>query len=158
MLEGRAANQFGRNLWNISPGKCKFLNLREGKSMHQDRWGTNWLQSIFAAKFLGGISADNNSNTSQQSILRVSHILGCTNRSVASRLREVILALCLVFCETLPGRLCPVLDSPVQDGYWDTRVRLLEHQVDGAQVIQEEADRTGFVQPEDENKGVIKLF
>lgn len=54
MLEGRAANQFGRNLWNVSPGKCKFLNLGVHESMSQDRWGTNWPQSIFAVKFLGG--------------------------------------------------------------------------------------------------------
>lgn len=31
-------------------------------------------------------------------------------------------------------------------------MRLLEHEVAEAQDIQAEADRTGFVQPEDENK------
>lgn len=67
--------------------------------MQQDRWATNWLQSSFAEKFLG-VPSDN-CNMSQQSILKVSHILSCTSKSVASRLREVILAFCLVLV-----RLC----------------------------------------------------
>ena len=93
---------------------------------------------------------------SQQCILKVNCILGCTSKSVASRLREVILACPLLgTCETLPGGLCPVLDSLVQDGREQSGMSLLEHQVARAQDIQGEADRTGFVQPEDENKGGI---
>lgn len=62
--------------------------------MQQDRRDTSWLQSSFAEKFLG-VPADNNSNVSQQSILKVGRILGCTSKIVASRLREGILARCL---------------------------------------------------------------
>jgi len=44
---------------------------------------------------------------------KTNHILGCIKRSMASRAREVILA--LLSGVTLPGVLCPALEPSAQE-------------------------------------------
>lgn len=100
-------------------------------------------------------SRPKSSNASQQRILKVNTILGSTSKSVASKLM-----LCPLFgtSKTLPGGLCSVLDSPVQDGHWRAGMSLLEHQVAGAHDIHGEGDRKGVLLAEGQNKREIELF
>jgi len=61
---------------------------------------------------------DGKLNMSQQGALaaqKANHILGCTKRSTASRLREVILPLYSALVEASPGVLHLDVESSVQD-------------------------------------------
>ena len=64
--------------------------------MHQNRLGDDLLEWS-SAESNPGVLVDNRLTTSQQCALvakKTSGILGCIKKSVASRLREVMLALC----------------------------------------------------------------
>jgi len=83
--------------------------------MHQYKFGADLLERSFSEKPLG-VLVDNRLAMNQQSALvakKANGILRCIKKSVASRLRNVI----LLFCsgETTSGTLCPVLCSPVQE-------------------------------------------
>lgn len=49
---------------------------------------------------------------------KVNGILECVKKSVSNRIREVLLP--LYSDKTIPGVLCPVLDSSVQEGQRST--------------------------------------
>ena len=77
--------------------KCKVLHSGWNNPLHRDRPGADWLGSSSAEKDLG-VTVDNKLNMRQQCAVvarKVNSILGCIGRSVASRLREVILPLYL---------------------------------------------------------------
>ncbi|GAB0195105.1 mitochondrial enolase superfamily member 1 [Grus japonensis] len=77
-----------------SKGKCQVLHLGRNNPMHQYRLGADLLGSSSAEKDLGVLV--DKSFMSQQCALvakKAHGILGCIKKSVASRLREVILPL-----------------------------------------------------------------
>ena len=92
--------------------KSKMLHLGRGNPQYQYRLGDEWIESSLAEKDLG-ILVDEKLGMSWQcalAALKANRILGCMKRSVASRLRDLILPLCCG--ETPPAVLCPALGSP----------------------------------------------
>ena len=77
--------------------KCKVLHLERNNPMHPYMMGDNQLESRFAEKDLE-VLVDTKMKMSQKCALvlkKANEVLGCIGRSVASRLREVMLPLCL---------------------------------------------------------------
>jgi len=104
-----------RNLMKFNKGKGRVLRPGRNNPRHQYRLGVDLLESSSAERDLG-VLGDNKVTMSQQCALaaqKANGILGCINRSVASRSREVLLPLCP--SEAPSAVLCPVLGSPVQE-------------------------------------------
>jgi len=83
------------NLIRCSKAKCKVLHLGQGNPQYQYRLGNEGIESSPEEKHLQ-VLVDEKPDMSRQCVLaaqKVSCILGCINRSVASRSREGILSL-----------------------------------------------------------------
>jgi len=84
-----------RNLMKFNKGNCRVLHLGRNSPMHQHRLGTDLLESTFEERDLGVLVDDKLTITmSQQCALvakKANGILGYIKKSVASRLREVLL-------------------------------------------------------------------
>ena len=75
--------------------KCRVLHLRRNNPIHQYRLGADLLESSSMERDLG-VLVDDRLTMSQPCALatkKASGILGCIQRSVASRLREILLPL-----------------------------------------------------------------
>ncbi|GAB0179266.1 mitochondrial enolase superfamily member 1 [Grus japonensis] len=91
----RLQNYAKRNRMKFNKGKCRVLHLGRNNPTHQYRLGVDLLGSSSAEKDLG-VLVDNKLSMSQQCALmakKANGILGCIQKSVASRPREVILPL-----------------------------------------------------------------
>ncbi|GAB0210224.1 mitochondrial enolase superfamily member 1 [Grus japonensis] len=91
----RLENWEKRNLMKSNKGKCRVQHLGKNNPKHQYRLGVDLLGSSSAEKDLG-VLVENKLSMSQQCALvakKANGILGCIQKSVASRSREVILPL-----------------------------------------------------------------
>ena len=105
------------NLMRFSKAKCKVLYLGQDNPRYQHRLGDEGIEGSPAKKDLG-LLVDEKLDMSHQCALaaqKANHILGCINRSVASKLREGILPLCSALVRPHPGVLCPALEPSAQD-------------------------------------------
>jgi len=83
------------NLLRLIKAKCKVLHLGQGNPRYQYRLGDDEIESSPEKKDLA-ILVDEKLDLSHQYALaaqKASGVLGCMKRSMASRLREVILSL-----------------------------------------------------------------
>uniref|UniRef100_A0A670HT18 Reverse transcriptase domain-containing protein n=1 Tax=Podarcis muralis TaxID=64176 RepID=A0A670HT18_PODMU len=80
---------------NFNREKCKVLHLGKKNERHKYKMGDTWLESSTCEKDLG-VLVDHKLDMSQQcdaAAKKANAILGCINRSIASRSREVIVPL-----------------------------------------------------------------
>uniref|UniRef100_UPI00109F2E4C uncharacterized protein LOC114596483 n=1 Tax=Podarcis muralis TaxID=64176 RepID=UPI00109F2E4C len=83
------------NKMNFNREKCKVLHLGKKNERHKYKMGDTWLESSTCEKDLG-VLVDHKLDMSQQcdaAAKKANAILGCINRSIASRSREVIVPL-----------------------------------------------------------------
>ena len=79
-------------LYHINKAECKILHLGQGNPQYQYRLGDEGIECSPAKKDLK-IMVDEKLDISWQCAFvaqKANHIVGCTTRSMASRLREVI--------------------------------------------------------------------
>ncbi|KAJ7411815.1 hypothetical protein BTVI_48486 [Pitangus sulphuratus] len=155
----------------FNKAKCKVLDLSHGNPRHTYRLGGEVIQSNPLEKDLG-VMVDEKLNMSQQCAFtaqKANGILGCIQRSVTSRSREVIVPL-------YSALMRPHLKYCIQ--FWcpqhNKDMELLGNKVDkraGTPALQRQAEKVGAVQPgeekedagdkedkdEDEDEGVIIL-
>ncbi|CAM5131471.1 unnamed protein product [Natator depressus] len=82
-----------RNLIRFNKDKCRVLHLGRKNPMPCYRLGTDWLSGNSVEKDLG-ITVDEKLDMIALVAKKVNGILGCISKSIASRLREVIIPFC----------------------------------------------------------------
>ncbi|XP_061486439.1 uncharacterized protein LOC133386720 [Rhineura floridana] len=83
------------NRMKFNRDKCKVLHLGKRNQMHSYKMGDAWLSSMTCEKDLGTV-IDHKLNMSQQcdvAAKKANAVLGCINRSIVSKSREVLVPL-----------------------------------------------------------------
>ncbi|GAB0208161.1 cAMP-dependent protein kinase inhibitor alpha [Grus japonensis] len=105
------------NLMRFKKAKCKVLHLGQGNPWYQYRLGDEGIESSSEEKDLG-ILVDEKLDMSWQCALtaqKANRILGCIKRSMASRLREVILPPYSILVRPPPGVFCATPEPSAQE-------------------------------------------
>jgi len=105
------------NLMKFNKVKCKILHMGQGIPKHIYRLYGEWIESSPEQKDFG-VLIDEKIYMTGQCVLTAIHILGCTTRSVASRLNEAILPLYSALVR-LHLESCVQLRSPQHRKYMD---------------------------------------
>ena len=105
------------NLMRFNKAKCKVLHLGWGNPRYQYRLRDAGIDGRTDKKDLGVLMGEKLDMIHQCALAaqKANCILGCTKRSMASRVTEGILPLCSG--ETSPAVLCPALEPPAQEGH-----------------------------------------
>ena len=109
------------NKMQFSGRKSKVLHLSRRNKMHRYRISSTWHDSSICERDLG-VLVDHCLRMSQQCASKKANtVIGCLNRRIASRSREVIVSLYtalvrlhLEYCEAALGVLCLVLVTTIQ--------------------------------------------
>jgi len=105
----------------FNKANCKVLHMGRGNPKHKDRLAGEWIEE----KDFRMLVVDKKLNMTQQRALaaqKANNILGCI-KSVASRLREVILPLCSTMVRS-PMESCIQLWSPQHRKHTDLLERV----------------------------------
>jgi len=142
------------NFMKFSKARCKVLQMGQGNPKHKYRLGREWIVSSPEENDLG-VLVDKKLSMAQQCALaaqKANRILDCIKRSVASRLRDVILPLCSG--ETPCGVLRPPLKPSAQERHRPVGAGPEKghknDQRDGTPLLGGKAERGGAIQPGEE--------
>ncbi|RMC07505.1 hypothetical protein DUI87_16979 [Hirundo rustica rustica] len=145
------------NLRKFNKAKCKVLHLVWGHSQYQHRLGDEGIKSSPAKKDLR-VLLDEKLDVTWQCALaaqNTSHVLGCTQSSVASRVREGNLPFSTLVRPHL--ECCIQLLGPQHSRIWTywggSRGGHEDSQESGAPLLWKQAERVGIVQLEEKALG-----
>lgn len=117
---GRLEGWAERSLTKLSRGRRRALHLGRNRSMHQGRLGAGRLESSPVEKDLEVLLGKKLDMSWQCAFAaqKANYVLGCINRGVATRSRELIVPLCSAHVRPHLEPCNPGLGPPAQGRMW----------------------------------------